>query len=111
MTYSSVVSRDTVKSGFLMAALNGLCIISGNIQNDLVEEPTQDKILIYSGNKWNSNKDRFVVVFYVLYGLKSSALQFSKHLAETLGNKLGFKSSLANPDLWYKTSTSPDSFE
>ena len=33
MTYSSVVSRDTVQIGFLVAALNDLDILAGDIQN------------------------------------------------------------------------------
>ena len=40
-----------------------------------------------------------VVVVRALCGLKSSSLQFYKHLAETLGNNVGFKPSLADPDL------------
>ena len=51
------------------------------------------------------------MVIRALYGLKYSSLQFRKYLAETLGNKLGFESSLVNTDLWYKSITSPDGFE
>ena len=83
-----------------MAAMNGLDIIAVDIQNYLLEAPTQDKILFYSVNEWKSDKDRFSVVIRALYGLKYSVLQFSNHLAETLGNKLGLKYSLVDPDLW-----------
>ena len=99
MEYLSVVSRDTVQIGFLMAAINVLYFIDGCIQNAFLEVPTQEKILFYSGDGWKSDKDRIVVVIRALYGLKSSALQFRNHLEETLGNKLDFKSSLSNPDL------------
>ena len=51
------------------------------------------------------------MVIRALYGLKYSSLQFRKYLAETLGNKLGFKSSLIDPDLCYKASTSHIGFE
>jgi hypothetical protein len=102
MTYSTVVSRDTVRIGFLVAALNDLDILAGDIQNAFLEAPTKEKIFFYAGDEWKSDKDRVVVVVRALYGLKSSALQFRNHLADTLGNKLGFKSSLADPDLWYK---------
>ena len=51
------------------------------------------------------------MVIHALYGLKSTALKFRNHLAEKLRNKIGFKSSLANPDLWYKASTPPDVFD
>jgi hypothetical protein len=111
MTYSSVVSRDTVRIGFLMAALNNLDILAGDIQNVFLEAPTKEKIFFYAGEEWKSDKGKVVIVVRALYGLKSSALQFRNCLAETLGNRLGFKSSLADPDLWYKPMTSKDGFE
>ena len=111
MTYSSVVSRDTVRIGFLIAALNDLDILAGDIQNAFLEAPTKEKIFFYAGDEWKSDKDKVVVVVRALYGLKSSALQFRNHLADTLGNHLGFKSSLADPDLWYKASTDNKGFE
>ena len=111
MTYSSVVSRDTVRIGFLMAALNGLDILAGDIQNAFLEAPTKERVFFYAGDEWKADKDRVVVVVRALYGLKSSALQFRNTLAEVLGNRLGFKSSLADPDLWYKPSTAPDGKE
>ena len=111
MTYSSVVSRDTVRIGFLIAALNDLDLLAGDIQNAFLSAPTKEKIFFYAGEEWKSDKDRVVVVVRALYGLKSSALQFRNHLANTLGNHLGFKSSLADPDLWYKAETSPDGFK
>jgi hypothetical protein len=36
--------------------------------------------------------------------LKSSALAWRNHLSDVLSNNLGFKSSLADPDVWYKAS-------
>ena len=111
MTYSSVVSRDTVRIGFLVAALNNLDILAGDIQNAFLEAPTKEKIFFYAGEEWKSDKDKAVIVVRALYGLKSSALQFRNCLAETLGNRLGFRLSLADPDLWYKPMTSKDGFE
>ena len=111
MTYSSVVSRDTVRIGFLIAALNGLDILAGDIQNAFLSAPTKEKIFFYAGDEWKSDKGRVVVVVRALYGLKSSALQFRNFLAETIGNTLGFKSSLADPDLWYKPSTDTNGFQ
>ena len=111
MTYSSVVSRDTVRIGFLIAALNGLDILAGDIQNAFLEAPTKEKVFFYAGEEWKSNKDRVVVVVRALYGLKSSALQFRNFLADILSNRMGFTSSLADPDLWYKPATKKDGSE
>ena len=94
-----------------MAALNGLELLAGEIQNAFLEAPTREKILFYAGYLWKANEGRVVVVVRALYGLKSSALQFCKHLAEALGNTLGFKPLLADPDLWYKTMSAPNGFK
>ena len=76
MTYSSVVSRDTVCIGFLMAALNNLYVLAGDIQNAFLEAPTKEKIFFYAGDEWKADKDKVVIVVRELYGLKSSDLQF-----------------------------------
>ena len=111
MTYSSVVSRDTVRIGFLVAALNNLDVLVGDIYNAFLEAPTKEKIFFYDGDEWKADKDKVVVVVRVLYGLKSSALQFHNCLAKTLGNRLGYKSLLADPNLWYKPMTAASGFE
>ena len=111
MTYSSVVSRDSVRIGLLIAALNDLDLLAGDIQNAFLSAPTKERIYFYAGDEWKADKGRVVVVVRALYGLKSSALQFRNFLANTLGNHLGFKSSLADPDVWYKAETKPDGFK
>jgi hypothetical protein len=111
MTYSTVVSRDTVRIGFLIAALNNLEVLAGDIQNAFLSAPTKEKIFFYAGDEWKSDQGKVVVVVRALYGLKSSALQFRNHLAETLDNRLGYKSSLADPDLWYKPMTDSTGFK
>ena len=62
MTYSSVVSRDTVRIGFLNAALNDLDILAGDIQNAFLSAPTEEKIFFYAGDEWGADKGRVVVV-------------------------------------------------
>ena len=52
MTYSSVVSRDTVRIGFLVAALNDLDILAGDIQNTFLHAPTKEKTFFYEGDEW-----------------------------------------------------------
>ena len=104
-TYYNVVSRDTVHIGFLIAALYDIGIPVGDIQNAfLLEAPMKEKIFSYAGDKWKTNKDWVVVAARAFYGLKSLTLQFKNHLADISGNKLGFKSSLVDPDLWHKAS-------
>jgi hypothetical protein len=44
MTYSSVVSRETVRLGFLIAALNGLDIMSCDLENAYLNAKCKEKI-------------------------------------------------------------------
>jgi len=45
-----------------------------------------------------------------LYGLKSSGAAWRAHLANTL-RQLGYKSCLADPDVWMRPATKPDGFQ
>ena len=62
MTYSSVVSQETVRIGPLMAALNGIELLSGDIKNAFLEAPSREKIFFYADNEWKSDEGRVVVV-------------------------------------------------
>ena len=108
LTYASVVSRDSVRLGFLIAALNGLDILAGDVQNAYLNAETKEKVYFIAGNEWKANEGRTILIVRALYGLKSSALAWRKHLADTIGNKLGFKSSLADPDVWLEAETSQE---
>ena len=108
MTYASVVGRETVRIAFLLAALNDLKVLAGDIQNAYLNAYTKEKIYFRAGNEWKSNKGRVIVITRALYGLKSSALMWRNHLADILGNKLKFTSSLSDPDVWYRDMVSTE---
>ena len=91
-----------MRIAFLLAALNDLRILAGDIQNAYLNAYTKEKIYFRAGNEWKSDKGRVIVITRALYGLKSSALMWRNHLADILGNKLKFTSSLSDPDLWYR---------
>ena len=102
MTYSTVVSRESVRIAFLIAALNQLQVLAGDIQNAYLNAPTTEKLYFVAGPEWGADEGRLVIIVRALYGLKSSALNWRNHLADMLANKLKFKSTLADPDVWIK---------
>ena len=53
-TYSSVVSRDSVRIEFLYAALNDLYILSCNKSNAYLEAPCGEKLWTVSGKEFGS---------------------------------------------------------
>ena len=107
MTYASVVSRDSVRIGFLLAALNDLNILAGDIQNAFLHAQTKEKLFFFACDEWGASKGRRVLIVRALYGLKSSAYASRAELADVLSNTLRFKSSLADPDVWMKPMTKP----
>ena len=49
ITYSSVVSRDSVRIAFLLAALNDLDIMACDIGNPYLNGPCREKVLFVAG--------------------------------------------------------------
>ena len=51
-TFSSVVSRDSVRIMFTIAALNGLNILAADVQNAYLNAPTKEKVYCIAGPEW-----------------------------------------------------------
>ena len=109
ITFSSVVSRDSVRLFFTLAALNDIDIMSADIQNAYLCAPIHpsEKYWIRAGSEFGSDAGRPAKVVRALYGLGSSGAQFRAHLAATLRG-LGFKSSKADPDVWMRPAVKTD---
>lgn len=104
-TYSSVVSRESVRIGFLIAALNDLELMSGDISNAYLNATTKEKIWFRAGTEFGNQKGQRVKIVKALYGLPGSGNAWRAALADVLRNHMGFTSSLADPDVWYKAET------
>lgn len=103
MTYASVVSRESVRIAFLIAAMNGLDILAGDIGNAYLNAETEEKIWYRAGKEWGAQTEGCVcVIKRALYGLKSSANRWRAHISSTLKNKMHFDFSLADNDVWMK---------
>ncbi len=70
--YSSVVTRDSVRVMFLIAALNDLDILGADVQNAHINVKTSKKVYFIAGPKFGSNQGRPCIIVRALYGLKSS---------------------------------------
>jgi hypothetical protein len=110
ITYSSVVSRDTVRIAFTLAALNDLDVMSCDIGNAYLNAPCREKIWCKAGTEFGSDKGKVLKVVRALYGLKSSGASWRAMFAQTLSD-LGYVSSKADPDLWLKPKTKPNGDE
>ena len=110
LTYSSVVSRDTIRIALTIAALNDLQVMSCDIHNAYLTAACREKIWTYAGPEFGSEKGSIMLICKALYGLKSSGTAFLAHLANTLHDN-GFISSKSDPDMWLHPAVKPDGEE
>jgi hypothetical protein len=102
MTYSSVVSRESVRIAFTLAALNDIDLIAGDISHAYLHAKTKEKVWFRAGAEFGPRAGRQIMVVRALYGLPGSGNAWRAQLADTLKNHLGYKSCLADPDVWMK---------
>ena len=82
ITYSSVVSRDSVRIAFLYAALNDLKVFACDIQNAYLTAKCREKIWCRAGPEFGNQEGKIMIIVRALYGLKSSGAAFRSLLAE-----------------------------
>jgi len=105
-----VVSRDSVRIGFLIAALNDLDLVAADIGNAYLQAETKEKIYAIAGPEFGELQGRTMIIVRALYGLKSSGAAWHNHFAQTL-HDLGFKTSYADPDVWMRPGTKGNGFQ
>jgi Reverse transcriptase (RNA-dependent DNA polymerase) len=111
LTYSSVVSRESVRIAFLIAALNELDVIMFDVGNAYLNAPTTEKLYCIAGKEFGPDEEGMTMkICRALYGLKSSGAAYRAHFAATL-TELGYTSSRADPDVWMRPAVKPNGFE
>ena len=75
LTYASVATQDRVRLEFLIAFLNDLDILAGDVQNAYWNAPTKEKVHFIAGSEWKADEGKIVVIVRTMYGLKSSGLE------------------------------------
>jgi hypothetical protein len=111
ITYSTVVSRDSVRIAFLLAALNDLDLLATDIGNAYLNAPAREQVYTTAGPEFGPELEgKAVLIVHALYGLKSSGAAWRAHLANTL-QQLGYKSCLADPDVWFCPATKDNDYQ
>ena len=79
--YAGVVSRESVRIVFTLAALNGLDIISVDIQNAYLQAPISEKYWTVCGPEFGPDLVNCKAhIVRALYGTKCSGRYFRNHL-------------------------------
>ena len=68
ITYSSVVSKDSIRILLLIAALNGLYILSCDKINAYLNAKPREKVYFIAGDKHGVNKGCVIIIVRALYG-------------------------------------------
>jgi hypothetical protein len=98
ITYSSVVTWESVRIAFFIAALNELDILAADIGNAYLQAPVSEQVHTTPSPEFGpSSQGQSVIVVRAIYGLKSSGAAWHAQLSETLYS-MNFKPSLADPD-------------
>ena len=107
ITYSSVVSRDSVRICLMVASLNNLDVFACDIGNAYLNADCREKLWTIAGAEFGSDKGAVMIIARALYGLKSSGAAWRAKLAQTMGD-IGYFPSQADPDVWLKMATKKD---
>ena len=62
ITYSSVVSHDSIHIAFLVAALNDLDVMSADIENAYLNAPNKEKIWTVVGHEFGTDKGAVFII-------------------------------------------------
>ena len=111
ITYSSVVSRDSVRLEFLIAALNDLDVTAWDVGNAYLNAPCcREKIWFVAGPEFGSRQGTVIKVVRALYGLKSSGASWRSMFNSTI-LEMGFDPTVADPDVYRGANAKPDGFQ
>ena len=106
--YSPVISRETVRICFMLAALNGLGVMMGDVSNAFIQANPRERchVVIQDDHMFGPiSVGQIALIVHELYRMKSSSEAWSKTLATVLEKELLFKNCVADPDIWMKVGT------
>ena len=110
VTYSSVVSKETVRTCFMLSSLNNLDILIGDIGNAYLNAQPREKCYVKITDPFlfgPSAVGRYAQIVRALYGMKSSGAAWRDMLAGVLHRELKFNNCLADHDLWFYPDINP----
>ncbi len=70
ITYTSVVSRETIRIALLMAALNDLNVKVENVLNAYITAPITERVWTVFGLEFGIDASKSAIIVRTLYGLK-----------------------------------------
>ena len=100
-TYASVVSRESVRIAFMLAALNGLELLGADCEGAYLNAPSRERLCTKCGLEFGEYAGRWAIIRRALYGSKSAAASWRAEISRVIEG-LGFKMCRADNDVWYR---------
>ena len=110
MTFSTVVTRESVQISSLLVGLNELDVQAADISNAYLNAPCRELIWIVAGPEFGSNEGCDMKVVRAWYGLKSSGASWHTTLSQTMMD-MKYTRCKADHDVWYRPAVKPNGFE
>ncbi|GFH50596.1 hypothetical protein CTEN210_07072 [Chaetoceros tenuissimus] len=98
ITYSSVVSRDSVRIALTIASLNDLDLFACDVESAYLCADCLEKVWCVAGSEFGSDKGKVLLFVRALYGLKSSGAAWRAMLAKDMR----FVPTEADPDVYIR---------
>ena len=89
------------------SAMNGLEVMGSDVQNAFLTALCKEKIWLIAGSEFGNEQGKKFLVVRDLYGLKSASAEFQAYMADKL-DEMGFKSSVADLEVWMMPAVKPD---
>ena len=105
ITYSSVVSKESVRIVFMLAALNNLDLLSGDVTNAYLNAKPREKCYVEVTDPLlfgPSAVGKKAQIVRALYGMKSSGAAWRDMISTFLKYEMKFNMCEADNDIWFK---------
>ena len=99
LTYSRVVSRESVRLVFWITALNDLDVTAYDIGNAYINAPCKEKIWFKSCEECGDHQGKVMILVQALYGIKTLGASCQSMFKEFIEMNRHFKSSQIDPNL------------
>ena len=97
--FAPVVSVEAICMGFLIAQMNKLKCVAGDVGNAFLTSYTTEKLLIIAGHEFGPDLEgKQMVIVRSVYGTLSAAARFPESLSAKL-RRINFRPSQADPNL------------
>ncbi|EJK62678.1 hypothetical protein THAOC_16700 [Thalassiosira oceanica] len=104
-SYAGVVSKESIRVALTYAALHDVPVWAADIKNAYLSAPTSEKHYIVCGPEFGQdNVGRHAIITRALYGGKAAGRDYWLFLRKFMHEKLGFRSSRGDPDVWFRES-------